>query len=746
MIKYGRDTLFPTETDAVLGPRTVALWRTSGSDNYLRLAHADTNCPPDPTALALDDGTTEPFRYAFYLVNRNPNRELSAPTYSWLIKGRAKTTYDVSASTADAHWIEFRPYLYVARSTNPMENNYIDGDSPENENGSTVPFDPVLLSPLYPPNFFPAEPSFVAYYYAAALVQSYGSADYRVGVAVVVAVDSLDMVVDVQWYYVLFQGRTCLEAVLLDYVPSWSIAPWIRWIIQSGSFEVVVNGTQIFHRTGSVGDWSPYRLMGMETSWGNTGGSSPVRAWSYVGGTAWTPFVPIGRVAGVRSAFIQHLSRVPVGNTSPIRLSAKMFRNVVNDVAPVQFGSDTGVYNPIEIGDGYYAPETNPLGNHWYVVYPVNSSWDTIQLLERFDTEERLPDPFIEAEWVSSASGIFGTQAQTRFRAGNSGLPIRVVLKHAGVDTVLGIYTPSGGSWDTEGWVYVDWLRLPPTGVFEIRYEMYDSSKGDLVVARATLTGSVISAPEVSSRWLSSPELPVDRLFRVEVEASGSAEDLIVETVQDGNVVVRGVFSPPSIGYWSGETRVVQWVSARPYGSFLVRARLETAEATITGRVLSPLLSAEWVSSSTVVLGDVMRVRARANYINEPLTFSIRHKGNEFLIATFNPPSGGWSNEWREASWTTVPPTGNVEWIIRCGELEVSLWGVIITGGLPEQLYGQRFSLKAPFPLNYWVVRSPSYAVSGRVGQRTLIRLGAGWGLEGTDQGRLLEIDTQYDT
>lgn len=739
MIRYGRNTVYPTETDSVLGPRTVSLWRTANTDSYLRLAQADTDCPPDPTTLLLDDGVTEPFRYEFFQVNRNPDRENNAPNRTWLIKGRAQTSYLVSARTPTEHWVEFCPYLYVGRVSNPTENNFVDGDSDAPNDGSNYNISPPIVAPVTVADFFPLEMTFVAYYYASALVQEYGSNGYRAGVACIVGVDSLDYPVSVQWYYVLFQNRVCLAAVPIIGTPSWSHAPWVRLRVLSNQLEVYADNQLVITHAGSIGDWSRYTLRGMETLLGNVTNGNPLGSWSYLGGQFWTWYIPVGRVAGVRSAFTTHTVAVPVSDTTPVRIRARTSKAPNQFLVPNVFRTGSTSYNALLYANDYYYPAGNPLGTNWYAEYSCTSTWTQPTLLELTEVEVSQPTPFIVAEWVSSPSGLMGNLAQTRFRVGNSNAPVNIYLRRGSQETLLQTVAAPSGGWDDTVWHFFDWIRLPPRGSFELVYRLADAPD-------AVLNGTVTVDPQVSLVWLSPSARSVGQPFTVRATAAGSDATLIIETIQGSTVIERASYPPPSAGYWSGETRDTTWTATVPYGNFTVQARLETASATVNGTVLAPTLQAEWVSSPHVLVGATMTVRARVQYTNAPLEFWLRRGSEETLIATYSAPSGGWNNEWQLASWVATLPTGNVEWLIRCDDQEVSLWGTVFEPADNTGEYGYWCSLPTAVPHIYWIIRSPQRAVSARVLPNLLIQLGSGWGLANTHQGRLLEIETYFDT
>lgn len=739
MILYGRATLYPSESDPALGPRAVGLWRTNDADSYLRLANADTDCPPDPTGLNLDDGQTEPYRYEFFQVNRAPQRELGAPERAWLIKGRAQTSYLVSAKTNTNHWVEFRPYLYIGRSSNPSQNNFIDGDSSNPNDGSNYPINPPDYTPVQGGDFVPSERSFIAYYYAAALVQEYGADGYRAGVACVVGVSSLDTPVTVSWHYVLFQNRTCLAAVAAPELNSWSAAPWIRMNWTTNTVQVLANGDLVITHSAVPGNWSRYTLRLMETLFPNTTNGSILGEWVYYGNQMWTAYVPIGRVAGVRSAYTSHPVEVPLTEATPLRVRVRSSSDASKVIEPSQFRSDSGPSDPEPVADGFYQPKENPLGTNWRVFYPITSPWTAPMLLEYTELEESAASPFVIAEWVSASSGVMGSTAQTRYRAGNSNAPLQIYLRRGSTETLLETVPAPSGGWDGTTWYSFNWVRTPPRGAFELVYRLTDAPD-------AVLSGTVTAQPTIQLQWVSPSARAVGQTFTVQITASGSDQNVTLRTIHGGIETERGVFSPPARGYWLNDSWTVSWTATAPYGAFTVRATLEDAQAELTGTVLTPTLEAQWVSPPNALAGQTMEVRARVSNTDAPLQFYLRRGSTETLIANYNAPTGGWNGEWRHASWVATPPPGSVEWRIVCGEEQVSLWGNVVEPFVPEDHYGHWKPLKIALPHTYWIIRSPQTAVSARVLPRTLIQLGAGWGLLNTDQGRLLEIETYFDT
>ena len=712
MIRYGRADLFPAATGE------VALWRTTGSDNYLRLAQPDTDCPPDPTVLVLDDGVTEPNRYGFFRVNRSPDGNRA-----WLIKGRARTLYTAFING----FVEFLPYLYVGSLSNPTENNLVDGDAPNGEDGSGYPYSPSLVSSIPISDFTPASPSFVSYYYVVALVQQYGSSGYRAGYALRVGVSSLDTVVQVEPFYALFVGRNCVASAPAPAVSGWSQVSWIRLAENGGQVELIVNNSVILSHTGTLGSPTLYQLMLMETIMGNL--STNIQGeWSYLGGQIWVRFVPMGQVAGVRSGYTNGTITLPITGTSdPVaHVRARLSRAPSAWVAPSAFLAGATSYPAEDAGGGFYRPQGNPLGSVWRVEYPVTSVWNQPMLLELYETEITPESASIHAEWVGTPAGVMGSVASTRWRASRSSEPVRISLKRGSVETLLAtVPAPSGGHNDQ--WNPFDWVRVPPRGAFELIFRLEDKE--------ARLEGQVDVAPSVSLRWVSPSSRAVGERFEVESIASGSDGTLIVETIQGSLVQTRGSYPPPSRGYWSGDAVPTDWLASLPYGVFTVRARLEDATATLTGETLAPLLEAQWVSPSRARVGTRMRIRVRALATRAPIRVSIARGSTETLIAEID----SHNNDWHIVSWDSTPPAGSFEWVARVETLETRLWGV-----LDEQRevagYVRLFWLGQPYSTNYWVVRSPNEQSPVVLNIPPLITLGGGWGLTDTHQGRLLEI------
>lgn len=712
MIRYGRSVLFPSDG------RTVALWRSAGSDNYLRLAQPDTDCPPDPTALILDDGVTEPDRYRFFRVNRSPDGERS-----WLIKGRARTSYTAFIDG----FVEFLPFLYVGSTANPTENNLVDGDAPDEDDGSGYPYSPSSVSPVKAGDVGPASPSIVSYYYVVALVQQYGSAGYRGGYALRVGVSSVDTVVTVEPYYVLFVGRQCVGVSPAPAVWSWADASWIRLTETGGQVQLVVDGTVVLSHTGSLGTPTPYQLMLMESVLGNL--STGVEGeWPYLGGQLWLPFVPIGRVSGVRSGYTQREVVLPVSEASDgrVRVRVRLARAPSVWVSPSAFRSGGTTYPSEDAGSGFYRPQGNPAGAEWSVVYAVSSVWNQPMLLELYEVETTPEGASIVAEWVGTPAGVMGSVASARWRASGSSEPVRIYLRRGGVETLWAtVPAPAGGHNDE--WNPFEWVRVPPRGAFELVFRLEDKE--------ARLEGVVEVAPSVSLRWVSPSRQAVGGRFEVETIASGSDATLVVETVHGTLVQTRRSYPPPSRGWWDGDAVATDWLASLPYGEFTVRARLENAVATLTGETLAPLLEAEWVSPARAPVGATMRIRVRALASDAPIRVFIARAGVETFLREIDPHH----NEWHEVSWDSTPPAGSFEWVVRLESLERRLWGVLeVERGTPP--YVRLFWLGQPYSTNYWVVRSPNEPSPMVLGGPPLIVLGGGWGLPDTHQGRLLEI------
>lgn len=732
MILYGRNTLYPSWSDPATGPRTVSLWRTTSADSYLRLANADTDCPPDPTTLVLDDGVTEPFRYQFYRVNRAPGREANAPLRAWLIKGRARTSYSVSWVSGSERYVEFLPYLYVGRTFNPSDyNDFRDGDAPNADDGSSYPINPPDYAPVQGGDFLPSSGSFVAYYYVSALVQTVGSNNYRCGLACRVAVSSIDTVVDVQWFYVVFQNRICLAAVPLAQAPGWQNLQWVR-MEESGSSLVFKAGGSVFHTmAGNLGSWTPYQLMQMETVLPSAGNGNLVAEWSYLGGQLYSGFIPIGRVAGVRSAYTQQTFWLTLTDSTPQRIRVKS--GIPSVVAPLRFRSGSTLYPAESLSDGFYRPSGNPQNPNWEVEYTLQNTMSVLQLMEHTDLENIPADSFVEARWVSSSSGQVGTVAQTEFRAGNSTNPVQVYLRRGTQETLLYTFNAPPGGWNGTAWNPFDWLRNAPRGAHQLVFRL--SGAPD-----AVLDGTVLMNPTVSLSWVSAPARRLGQTFTVQTVASKSDANLIVETVQNDVVLQRGSYTPPPRGYWDNDTVTTSWGANVPYGVFTVRARLETAEATVSGQVLEPYLEMQWLSEPYQPIGGIFSFRVRVFYINAPLQVYEVRGTTETLIATYNPPSGGWNGEWKKILLAANAPAGTVRFVARCGDLETQLIGEVLGVAPPETPYAFYHRLTIGLPANYWVIRSPSRALARELHGQPLIRLGAGWGLQHTHQGRYWEI------
>ena len=121
METYGQTVQYPilsaytTTAGNTAGPRVVRLWRTAGTDNYVRLANADHECWPVSTDTALDNGLSEPQR--FILVDVNTQWEQFPKSWYFSEGGHYKTSYAVSwwnhnyGNSSRKAFLRFRPIV-----------------------------------------------------------------------------------------------------------------------------------------------------------------------------------------------------------------------------------------------------------------------------------------------------------------------------------------------------------------------------------------------------------------------------------------------------------------------------------------------------------------------------------------------------------------------------------------------------------------------------------------------------------
>ena len=261
--------------------------------------------------------------------------------------------------------------------------------------------------------------------------------------------------------------------------------------------------------------------------------------------------------------------------------------------------------------------------------------------------------PAIFLEWVSPASGVFGSNAVFRWQTRDitTGQIVIQILRGATVVYTFPNRTPS------TDWVEETWVRIPPRGNFTVYAYWTDNPS-----INATLQGSIVAQPSMSAVWYvnnqpAGTDVSVERGTPVFARITLSGSDQVFWwTEPDGREIWYDPPSPP--GYWNNTTIDIP-VSTSILGIYNYDTRLEDIQQnlrlTVTAAPSDSLIEVEWDGANGFPYGATARARWRTEntILNETVELFVVHNNVRTVLGTATP-----STSWVPLTWNTVPPRG----------------------------------------------------------------------------------------
>ena len=263
--------------------------------------------------------------------------------------------------------------------------------------------------------------------------------------------------------------------------------------------------------------------------------------------------------------------------------------------------------------------------------------------------------PAVLLEWVSSASGVFGTEARFRWRTQDitSGHIVIQILRNNSVVYTFPNRTPNNNDWTEE-----TWLRIPPRGNFTV-YAYWSENNA----VNASLTGQVIAQPSLSAVWYvnnqpAGTDITVERGTPVfaRLILDGSDQTMLWK---ENNI--NFPYDPPSPpDYWSNYTLDIP-VSTTILGTYNYTATLENIVRDLRMEVVAQTSGAEieveWNVFPPFPYGALAQARWRTRNTDptEQVELFVVHNNTRTVLGTETP-----NTNWQPLNWSVVPPRGSL--------------------------------------------------------------------------------------